>query len=190
MLSVLTSHLPFAKPFPFSLIPQSNTAFSELLNANFTPILFKGLHKTNLNSSKPPLQSTFYIPNSQTAITVLRKPRIPITQADFELCLKGVVAFAHQEDPHKLLHNSFWDPFESNAGFKITPTVYSHELNWEDVIMICGALMKYFARLNTWQAIDFFVEDVERGALGSGGIERLEPDVEGLAMRKGRVETG
>lgn len=99
------------------------------------------------------------------------KPKSYLTPAETTALLTQVRKLSDEKAKTTPVGEIFWYQDPSNhEGPRFGP--YLNELIWGDVSPIVSALLGYYERYEVWLETAFVIEDLERGAMGSGIVEQ------------------
>ena len=152
----------------------SNRSVSlRLPNLNITRTSFQASQYANAVVSNDHVISSYVIPNTAITLMIFSDSDIPMPPLGITFCLEEVIAYAHTQLPDIPLYESYRYHHNSEVEFEISPTSYVYDLIWSDVAIVAGGLLDYFHFSGLWEESVMYIEDAERGPVGSCSIRSL-----------------
>lgn len=122
----------------------------------------------------------YRVPSSTITLELILNEAQPVSSSVLDACLSGALAEARRQSQSSLVEGVFEYSTSSPGGlnFGIIGGLHFNELTWSDVVVIIQGLQSFYAERRQYVAMLIFLEDEQRGALGSAS---LEPDGSGAS---------
>ena len=116
----------------------------------------------------------YRIPSSTITLELNFRQAEAISPSDVDACLSNAFEQVRQKDQSALVEGvqRLLAPSPANLETSISGSIYANELTWADAATVLHSLQGFFAERQRYFALLIYVQDEQRGALGSVDLDR------------------